>query len=1000
MVGFQPIAISFIATLAMWSWFCVTQCSPFTGFATCELGFVGRPSLNRTALLTAKVICTGGNVTAAIHEDWLQSFLDQGDFQGVTWDIEGCYHPECLFTVCAETNALFTQFIVKDVFSLLNLGIFCVMGKSNVTVKGGKVVGNRGSTAFGVAGTARVTISGSVFAHNVARDMTGIGLCVWEDAVVTIANGTLFESNVAVGRSGGAITVQDNAVVTISNSTVRNCSANSAAGGAILAEGNATITIADGSEIGGNAIVNGEGGAIAVLDTSRIFLFNTRLIGNNATYGSGGAIYADYDASVVIDDRCTLRNNTSSFSLGGGALALGGNATARITGASQLVENVAELSSGGAVSITGNASLLLAGSTVISDNYATLYGGGLYVVQDAVANITGGVLVTNNTSGNSGQDISASADGSLILGDTNINISSPTLYWSRIICVVGEVKSPATGYCMECGLNSYSLDPAASSCQVCPTNANCTGRDIILPLEGYWHSHKYSTQVHSCPISKNCQYGGRCAMGHTGHACGNCEFGYGMTSPLECGKCRSRQQAWMIYVLGALLVVIVLSILVHTTVNDNLKGCSSSNKLRPSHFLKIFVRHLQYLVVLSSVHISWPAFLSLWLTASGWLFNVNYAQGVSLDCVLPLSSIPRGVDGLMVCLAAPLAVLLCVLLLRAALRGGLIFLASKMGKQCSLLPPFRVDVVVSSLVALFFFYPFWVRASLSMFACYGLDSNSRAAGPYPEYAIANARFGYWVSNMNQACWEGWHLRWAVGLGVPCVLILVIGVPLGFWWYLHSNRNRLGASDFMVYGSFLVHDYTSRRYDWEVYNSIQIGLVMAIPVFSFTLGSYYSCVLLNVAFAGYFVGHYILHPYASKELHCTSLGSLLCLYLTTVLALTFFTFDRVTPPAYGTAMGVLSVAGNAAFLAWCIYRAATQSSGVVSRLVGRLRQACFKVPCCKRAKKKLCGSQTGQASHVNEGHESQGRSDVVERMPQQNEHELGLPSEAIGHMEAV
>jgi hypothetical protein len=81
------------------------------------------------------------------------------------------------------------------------------------------------------------------------------------------------------------------------------------------------------------------------------------------------------------------------------------------------------------------------------------------------------------------------------------------------------------------------------------------------------------------------------------------------------------------------------------------------------------------------------------------------------------------------------------------------------------------------IVTFFFSYPFLVRLSLGMFACVQLDRSDDSEDPYPQFAVANASRGYWVHAMQQACFEGWHLPWALGLGLPCVLVFSLGTPL-------------------------------------------------------------------------------------------------------------------------------------------------------------------------------------------------------------------------------
>ena len=81
---------------------------------------------------------------------------------------------------------------------------------------------------------------------------------------------------------------------------------------------------------------------------------------------------------------------------------------------------------------------------------------------------------------------------------------------------------------------------------------------------------------------------------------------------------------------------------------------------------------------------------------------------------------------------------------------------------------------VALLVVAFYAYPTLVKASLNFFACLRIDSKSKE--PYPQYAVLNHTAGYWVQDIQQECFAGWHMDWALGFGVPAVVILCLNVP--------------------------------------------------------------------------------------------------------------------------------------------------------------------------------------------------------------------------------
>ncbi|KAG2436175.1 hypothetical protein HYH02_011678 [Chlamydomonas schloesseri] len=94
------------------------------------------------------------------------------------------------------------------------------------------------------------------------------------------------------------------------------------------------------------------------------------------------------------------------------------------------------------------------------------------------------------------------------------------------------------------------------------------------------------------------------------------------------------------------------------------------------------------------------------------------------------------------------------------------------------------------LVAVFILYPALVSASLSMFACRILDTGS---GPHPEMQQATWVHGYWLRDMNQACYAGIHASLYLPLGI---------VPEYYFWESVSQVQMLILVSIDVFGRAL------------------------------------------------------------------------------------------------------------------------------------------------------------------------------------------------------
>lgn len=50
---------------------------------------------------------------------------------------------------------------------------------------------------------------------------------------------------------------------------------------------------------------------------------------------------------------------------------------------------------------------------------------------------------------------------------------------------------------------------------------------------------------------------------------------------------------------------------------------------------------------------------------------------------------------------------------------------------------------------------------------------------------------YWIyTNLNIRCWDSKHLLWSLLVGIPSMLVYVIGFPVLAFMILHKKRNLL------------------------------------------------------------------------------------------------------------------------------------------------------------------------------------------------------------------
>lgn len=201
---------------------------------------------------------------------------------------------------------------------------------------------------------------------------------------------------------------------------------------------------------------------------------------------------------------------------------------------------------------------------------------------------------------------------------------------------------------------------------ICPENAVCLGKDSLVPEKGYWHSHRYSTQVHRCPNQAACDrsqvqghenviYQGssiaidsgdmdwQCSTACHGNLCGNCMPEYGATKPFTCGRCMSQALTLGLFVLSLLCVICVLVYMSHATytLRTYVSNEQAGTALKGSDIMKVFVLYVQYTVIISSTNVQWPGAVTTLFAAMGFIFSSGTGQVLSLDCLYNMA-MPTG----------------------------------------------------------------------------------------------------------------------------------------------------------------------------------------------------------------------------------------------------------------------------------------------------------------------------------------------------------------------
>jgi hypothetical protein len=410
--------------------------------------------------------------------------------------------------------------------------------------------------------------------------------------------------------------------------------------------------------------------------------------------------------------------------------------------------------------------------------------------------------------------------------------------------------------------------------------------------------------------------------GYKGNLCGLCHWGYGTVKPFVCKKCLSTAATIALYALAALVMLVAVRVLSALALADSGQDTGAA---KPVDILKPLVLYAQWLLVVcqSMNNVPLPPSLALPLQAVSWFWSSTSSSSLGLDCVLPReASIPVPVQKVMFALLIPIAilwVLLCGELL-LSLRCSSARRRSRMSAAATGQQRIRMrDRFVSLFVCMaFMFLPTWSHAVFSLFACISLDVE--AAFPYAAESVGL----YWTQDLSTQCYAsgGYHKAWALGVGLPLLLLLCFALPLGLLVFLviSCRHGKLSQAIFRQQYGFLYRSWR-QGVDWyEAVVVVQTNTLVLVGTFGYALGPYFHLLVITAALA--FIGVLLLciRPHKCTAAGQVSLQGVGVLCLTAFSALTFLSYRNITPPpGYSMAMGGILLAAHILFVLCTLWR---------------------------------------------------------------------------------
>ncbi len=154
-----------------------------------------------------------------------------------------------------------------------------------------------------------------------------------------------------------------------------------------------------------------------------------------------------------------------------------------------------------------------------------------------------------------------------------------------------------------------------------------------------------------------------------------------------------------------------------------------------------------------------------------------------------------------------------------------------------------------------------------------------------------------LEDLSQQCWTGPHLAVAAAVGLPGLLVVALGLPLGVWLVLREKAPFLANESVKRTFGFLYNGFAPRSYYWEVLSLLRKEAVAVVSVFLIPQGTLVQALLLLLLLVAFFLLSARVRPYERPLLNSLERTSLAALALSAFVGLFFLAARSPASPHF-------------------------------------------------------------------------------------------------------
>ena len=206
----------------------------------------------------------------------------------------------------------------------------------------------------------------------------------------------------------------------------------------------------------------------------------------------------------------------------------------------------------------------------------------------------------------------------------------------------------------------------------------------------------------------------------------------------------------------------------------------------------------------------------------------------------------------------------------------------------------RVKMLVSVIALWYMMYSSCARVGFSMFSCTLFDGQE-------DRRLRNA--------LDMKCYEGEHVFWTLILGIPFLLLVVIGLPVLALFALFKHQDKLDTIEVMEKYAFLYKGYQVKYWYWEAVILARKLALAAMTVFMASSTPFMQGLSAVFIVTMALIVQTTYNPYESDTLNRLEAFGLLCGAMTLYLGLWTFEEESESHTTIGVVATVLIFSVN-------------------------------------------------------------------------------------------